>query len=277
MRTVTTRAGHAVPRMGLGTWRMGERADQRAQEVRALREGMDLGMTLIDTAEMYAEGGAEEVVADAIDGRRDQVYLVSKVLPHNASRRGTILAAENSLKRLKTEVIDLYLLHWEGSHPLQDTLAAFQELQSQGKIRSFGVSNFDWEACLAFEELPGGDAVAVNQVLYNLGRRGIEHRLLPRCRERGIAVMAYSPLEQGRLEVRSALQSVAKRHGVTPEQVALAWCLRHDHVIAIPKASHGDHVRQNAAAEQLELSEQDFAELDAECPPPTDDVPLETL
>jgi len=276
-RTVTTRDGAALPALGQGTWTMGESRARRAEEVAALRLGIDLGMTLIDTAEMYAAGGAEEVVGEAIAGRRDDVFLVSKVLPDNASRAGTLRAAERSLERLRTDRIDLYLLHWPGSHPLRGTLAAFERLVEQGKILHYGVSNFDSDELSAAELLPGGPAIGANQVLYNLERRGAERRLFPWCRERDVAIMAYSPLEQGRLSERGALERVAARHGVTPTQVAVAWTLRLPQVVSIPKAGRREHVRQNAAAAEIELTADDLAELDRDYPAPSRDVPLETL
>lgn len=269
--TVRTRAGAEIPALGLGTWRMGERASLRRDEVNALRLGLDLGMTLIDTAEMYGDGGAEEVVAEAISGRREEVYLVSKVLPHHASRAGTIDACEASLRRLRTDAIDLYLLHWPGPHPVAETVAGFEDLRRQGKIRHWGVSNFD------VDEMAGLEEAAANQVLYNLRRRGIERNLLPWCEGRGIAVMAYSPLEQGRLGGTPGLDAVARRHGVTPAQAALAWVLRHDAVVAIPKASGAEHVRENRRAADIVLAPEDLADLDREFPRPARDVPLETL
>jgi diketogulonate reductase-like aldo/keto reductase len=266
-----------IPRLGQGTWMMGERRRRRADEVAALRLGIELGMTLIDTAEMYGDGGAEEVVGEAIAGRRNDVFIVSKVLPHNASRQGTIQAAEQSLRRLGTEYLDLYLLHWPGPYRLAETYEAFARLVEAGKIRHFGVSNLDLHEMQASEQVPGGDQVQANQVLYNLERRGIERTLLPWCAERGIAVMAYSPLEQGRLRQRSALFRVAERHGVGPYDVALAWTLRLPGVVAIAKSGDPDHIRRNAAAPRLVLGKEEIAELDREYPPPDRDVPLETL
>lgn len=277
MRTVNLPGGEAIPALGLGTWHMGERGADRAAEADALRCGIDLGMTLIDTAEMYGSGGAEEVVADAIRGRRDRVFLVSKVLPFNASRNGTVEACEASLSRLEVETIDLYLLHWPGSYPLEDTLAAFDELKQAGKIRYWGVSNFDTAEMQGLEGLDGGGACATNQVLYNLSRRGVEYDLLPWCSARSMPVMAYSPLEQGRLAGDRALAEVAARHGATALQVALAWVLERDGVLAIPKASRLDHVRQNRAALDLQLTDADRATLDAAFPPPTSKRPLDIL
>lgn len=259
--------GTEVPALGQGTWRMGERGADRRAEAAALRLGLDLGMTLIDTAEMYAEGGAEEVVAEAIAGRRDEVFLVSKVYPHNAGGRKLQAACERSLKRLRVDIIDLYLLHWRGSIPLAGTVEGFERMREAGKIRRWGVSNLDVDD---LEELGAALAdCAADQVLYNLENRGIEHDLLPFCRERGMPVMAYSPLGQGGALLRHpALRVVAARHGATPAQVAIAWTLRAPGVVSIPKASDPEHVRSNAAARDLRLTEADSAELDAAFPPP---------
>jgi len=276
-RVVTLPSGETVPALGLGTWRMGENRRRRAAEADALRLGLDLGMTLIDTAEMYGEGGAEEVVADAIAGRRDEVFLVSKVYPHNASRKGTVAACERSLKRLKTDRIDLYLLHWRGAEPLAETVAGFEALVRSGKIRYWGVSNFDVDDMEELAGVEGGRRVATDQVLYNLARRGLEWDLLPWCRARRIPIMAYSPLDQGRILGKRVLKAVAARHGATPAQVALAWLLRHDDVIVIPKASDAAHVRDNRGALELALDEADLAALDAAWPPPRRRRPLEML
>lgn len=277
MRTVILPDGEAVPALGLGTWHMGERGADRAAEADALRCGIDLGMTLIDTAEMYASGGSEEVVADAVRGRREQVFLVSKVLPFNASRNGTVEACEASLVRLGVETIDLYLLHWPGSYPLADTLEAFDELKRAGKIRHWGVSNFDTAEMQALTAEQGGSDCATDQVLYNLDSRGVEFDLLPWCRARAMPVMAYSPLEQGRIAGNRALTEIATRHGVTEAQVALAWVLGREGVIAIPKAARQDHVRQNRAALDIVLTAADRAALDQAFPPPTAKRPLEIL
>jgi diketogulonate reductase-like aldo/keto reductase len=273
---VRTRTGAVMPNLGLGTWRMGENAAARSDEVAALRLGLDLGMALIDTAEMYGNGGAEEVVALAVGGRRDGVFLVSKVLPHNASYRGTIAACERSLKRLATDRIDLYLLHWPGEHPLAETLRAFAELRRDGKILHYGVSNFDLDEMKNADALAGGSGVAGNQVLYNVQRRGIERKLLPWCAARDIAVMAYSPFDQGRLPPDVALRHVAARHGASPAQIALAWTLRHENVVAIPKAARSAHVRDNAKAADIVLTEEDLGDIDRAFPVPRRDVPLET-
>jgi diketogulonate reductase-like aldo/keto reductase len=281
MKQLTLPSGRTIPVLGQGTWNMGEDPAQRGAEVAALRLGLDLGMTLIDTAEMYGEGGAEEVVGEAIAGRRDEVYLVSKVYPHNASRAGVLAACERSLKRLEVDCIDLYLLHWRGSVPLAETLEAFARLREQGKIRDYGVSNFDLDDMQETVGLTGGDVVATDQVLYNLAQRGIEWDLLPWCRARGMPVMAYSPLEsspseQAAMLGRPQIREVARRHGATPAQVALAWLLRQDGVVAIPKAVRLAHVRANRAALELAagLTREDLAELDAGFPAPRRRRPL---
>ena len=294
LRRVVLPDGTPVPALGLGTWHMAERPARRSQEVAALRLGVDLGLTLIDTAEMYADGGSEELVAEAIQGRRDEVFLVSKVMPHHASRRGTVAACEQSLRRLGTDHLDLYLLHWPGSVPFERTLEAFHSLQERGLIRRWGVSNF---SIRDMQELPSAPfepeksgrhstsldppidarAVTTNQVLYNLVRRGIEYDLLPWCRDRGIPIMAYSPLEQGDLSRHPVLEAVARAHAATPAQIALAWVLRQPDVIAIPKASDADHVRQNRAALDLTLSDDDLAQLDQAFPAPRKPRPLEML
>jgi diketogulonate reductase-like aldo/keto reductase len=275
--TLALPGGERVPALGQGTWRMGESRARRKEEAAALRLGLDLGMTLIDTAEMYGDGGAEEVVAEAIAGRRDEVFLVSKVLPQNASRAGTIAACERSLRRLATDRIDLYLLHWRGAPPLAETLAGFAALQRDGKIRHWGVSNFDADDMAELVGLPGGGAVAANQVLYNLSRRGIEHDLVPWCRARGVPIMAYSPVEQGRLLGNPALARVAARRQASPAQLALAWLLAQPAVMVIPKAGTPDHVRDNRAAAGLRLDAADCAELDKAFPPPLGPSPLAML
>jgi diketogulonate reductase-like aldo/keto reductase len=259
--------GTPIPALGQGTWHLGEGARSRSEEADALRLGLDLGMTLIDTAEMYAEGGAEDVVGDAIAGRRDDAFLVSKVYPHNASRRGAIAACERSLQRLRVETIDLYLLHWRGSHPLSETVDAFETLKREGKIRHWGVSNCDVDD---LEELgPALAECAANQVLYSLEHRGIEFDLLPFCTQRSMPIMAYSPVGQGgKLLRHRALHDVAARHAITPAQVAIAWTLRHPHIISIPKASTPAHIRQNAATRDIRLTDDDLATLDAAFTPP---------
>jgi diketogulonate reductase-like aldo/keto reductase len=272
---VTFPDGRVVPALGQGTWHMGEVVKERAVEIKALQLGLDLGMTLIDTAEMYGDGEAEKVVSRAISGRRADVHLVSKVFPHNASRKGTVAACERSLRRLKTDYLDLYLLHWRGSVPLEETLSAFEDLRRTGKILNFGVSNFDSSDMEQIAELPEGERTATNQVLYNLQRRGIEWDLLPWCRQRGIPVMAYSPIEQGRL--LASLRPFSERRGLSPAQVALAWVLCQEGVIAIPKSSNVQHVSENRSAAEIVLSEDDLAELNALYPRPTQKVPLEML
>ena len=276
VRTIVLPLGERIPALGLGTWFMAEDPARRQTERAALELGLDLGLTLIDTAEMYADGAAEELVGEAIAGRRDEVFLVSKVLPTNASHSGTIAACEGSLRRLGTDRIDLYLLHWRGSVPLEETVEAFHELVEAGKIRYWGVSNFDVPDMEELLAVSDGSHVQVDQVLYNLSRRGIEVDLLPWCRARGISVMAYSPIEQGRLlRDNPALSSVAERHGATPAQIALAWVLRLDGVNAIPKAGTPAHVEENRVALDLRLTGEDLAELDGAFPPPEEEQPLE--
>ena len=277
MKTVSLPSGEKVPAFGLGTWMMGEKRDRRADEIATLRLGLDLCATLIDTAEMYGDGKSEEMIAEAIAGRRDQVFLVSKVYPHNASRRGAIAACERSLKRLKTDRLDLYLLHWRGSIPLGETLDAFQALKAAGKVRHFGVSNFDLDDMEALESATGGSECATNQVLYNLTRRGIEHSLMPWMRQHRIPVMAYSPIEQGRLLRNKKLVAFAREHGLAPAHAALAWLLAKPDVIVIPKCSDPARLRENIAAVDVRLSRQQLEELDKLFPPPTKKVPLEML
>ena len=277
MRTLQLPGGDHVPVLGQGTWGMGEDTRRRGAEAAALRHGLDLGLSLIDTAEMYGEGGAEEVVGEAVRGRRDGVFLVSKVYPHNASARGTIAACERSLKRLGTDRIDLYLLHWRGAYPLAETVAAFERLQRDGKIRHWGVSNLDADEMEELAAEPGGAACAANQVLYNPQRRGIEWDLLPWCREHGVPVMAYSPIEQGRLPTGGALGEIARAHGCSAFQVALAWVLAQPGVLAIPKAARPEHVEANARAAELSLSPAELALIDRSFPPPTKKRPLAML
>ncbi|MDE2618414.1 MAG: aldo/keto reductase [Burkholderiales bacterium] len=277
MKQVRLSSGEPVPALGQGTWYMGENRSARKEEVAALQLGLDLGLTLIDTAEMYAEGGAEQVVGEALVGRRNQAFLVSKVYPHNASRQGTLAACERSLKRLKTDRIDLYLLHWRGSCPLAETVEAFEALQRAGKIRHWGVSNLDLADMQELRGVPGGAACAANQLLYNLGRRGIEWGLLPWLRQQGAATMAYSPIEQGRLSRHKGLQDFARRHGMTAAQAALAWLLAQEGVIAIPKSAHLARVRENAAAADMTLDPAQLAELDRLFAPPTGPSALDML
>jgi len=269
MPQITLPDGEHVPAYGQGTWHMGETRTRFADEAAALKLGIDLGITLIDTAEMYGNGVAEEIVAEAAKGRRDKLFIVSKVLPYNASQRGAVEACERSLKRLKTDHIDLYLLHWRGSYPFAETLAAFDKLKQQGKIRHHGVSNFDRRDMEEWVKISSGEGVASNQILYNLTRRGPEWEVIPWCRKRNVSIMAYSPIEQGRMLGQAGLAQVAARHdGATPAQVALAWLLRRDGMIVIPKAGNKEHVRENAGALDLELTDQDLADLDKAFPPP---------
>lgn len=272
--SVTLPDGATVPALGLGTWRMGERARDAQQEIAALRHGIDLGMTLIDTAEMYGEGGAEKIVAQAIADRRDRVFVVSKVYPHNAGRKKAIAACERSLKRLGTDRIDLYLLHWRGSVPLAETVDAFEHLRRDGKIVRWGVSNFDIGDMEELFAVGEGNRCAANQVLYHVGERGIEFALLPWLRERRIPVMAYSPLGQGELLSNERLRAIAKDIGVTAPTVALAWLLRQDNVIVIPKAADRVHVEANRSAAELELNKVMLAAIDAAFPPPARSTPL---
>lgn len=266
-----------VPALGQGTWGCGERASRREDEIAALRTGFELGLTLVDTAEMYAGGGAEELLGAALGSRRDEMFLVSKVLPHNASARGTVEACRRSLARLRTDRIDLYLLHWPGSIPLDETLAGFDQLASAGEIRYWGVSNFDAANMAELAECHSRSDVAANQVLYNLTRRGVEHDLLPWCAANQLPVMAYSPIEQGRLLEHPDISAVARRHDATPAQVALAWVLRRDDMCTIPKAASPAHVRDNHGALDVVLTEDDLAALDHAFPPPTEGQPLEML
>lgn len=277
MRRVELTTGETVSQLGLGTWHMGERGSPRPAEARALRAGIDRGLTLIDTAEMYGEGGAEDVVAQATAGIRDQVFIVSKVYPHNASRTGVAAACERSLKRLKTDRIDLYLLHWRGSHPLAETVAAFEQLKAAGKIRHWGVSNFDTDDMDEVRSSSAGGTCVANQVLYHLGARGIDFDLIADCAAHKEVVMAYSPLGQGSILRSAALAEVAKRHGVTPAAVAIAWTMRHPNVISIPKAATLRHVEENAAAADLVLEPADLASLDKAFPPPKRKMSLEML
>ncbi|MBI0434284.1 aldo/keto reductase [Roseomonas sp. KE0001] len=276
MNTIDMPDGTAVPRLGQGTWKLGERGADRAAEARTLRLGLDLGLTLIDTAEMYADGGAEEVVAEAIAGRRQEVFLVSKAYPQNASRRRLPQACEQSLRRLRTDALDLYLLHWRGSVPLAETVEAMEALVAQGKIRRWGVSNLD---VADLEELgPGLANCATDQVLYNLGARGVEFDLLPYAARLKMPVMAYSPVGQGGALLRHpVLGRVAARQGLTPAQVALAWSLRDGGVISIPKAAGEAHLRENAEVWKVVLTPEDLAELDGAFPPPKRKQPLEML
>ena len=270
-------SGEAMPALGLGTWMMGEHRRDRKSEVAALTLGLDLGMNLIDTAEMYGEGGAEEVVGETIAARREAVYLVSKVYPHNASRRGAIAACKRSLKRLGSDRLDLYLLHWRGDVPLEETVDAFESLRRDGLIREWGVSNFDLGDMQELFSLPEGPRCAANQVLYHLGCRGIEWDLLPFCRKHRVAVMAYSPVGRGRLLRDRRLSALATELGVTVAQIALAWLLRQPGVNAIPKAASEAHVRDNRAAAGLALAASVVCQLEKAFPPPSGPTSLAIL
>ena len=277
MKTVTLPSDKRVSALGLGTWHLGENRATRAEEIATLRLGLDLGSTLIDTAEMYGEGRSEELVAEAIEGRRDEVFLVSKVSPNNASRKGSVAACERSLARLRTDRVDLYLLHWRGNVPLAETIEAFVALQRAGKINHYGVSNLDLADMQELWSVPGGPAMATNQLLYNLARRGIEWDLLPWLRERRIPIMAYSPIEQAKLTLNPKLVDFARRHGMTPAQASLAWLLAHDDVIVIPKTARRDRLKENIAALDQRLTQAQLAELGRLFPPPTGPRPLEML
>jgi diketogulonate reductase-like aldo/keto reductase len=273
-RDVSLPGGASMPAFGVGTWRMGESRSRRAAEVSVLRRALDLGVRLVDTAEMYGDGGAEEVVGEAIAGRRDRVFLVSKVYPHHAGRRAAIDACERSLRRLGTDRIDLYLLHWRGSVPLAETVEAFERLEAQGSIRHWGVSNLDPSDLDELLSIEGGAACAANQVYYSLGRRGAEFDLLPRMRERGMPLMAYCPLDEGALARSAALADVGARIGASAAQVAIAWLLSRRGVVAIPKAARAEHLEQNVAAAGIELSERDLQAIDRAFPPPRSPTPL---
>ena len=277
MRNTQLPSGEEVPVLGLGTWHMGERPENRRHELDAIRSAIDNGMKVIDTAEMYGNGAAEELIGQALSGRRSDAFIVSKVLPHHATRHGTVAACEDSLRRLATDYLDMYLLHWPGAVPLEETLEAFDALLRAGKIRYWGVSNFDTPDMDELATLPGGNAVATNQVLYNLTRRGIEFDLAPWCRQRKLPIMAYSPLEQGRLLGASELLRLAAEYSATPAQIALRWVLRDDATIALPKASTPGHVEQLRSALDLPLTPQDMAALDRAFPPPKRKVPLEMI
>ena len=277
MKTVRLASGESVAALGLGTWRYGEERSRRAQEIATLRAALDAGATLIDTAEMYGDGAAEALIGEALAGRRDAAFIVSKVYPHNATRKGTQAACERSLKRLKTDRIDLYLLHWRQSTPLEESVEALAALERGGKIRHWGVSNLDLSDMRELWDLPEGRGAQTNQLLYNLSRRGIEWDLLPWLRERSIPVMAYSPIEQARLVRHRGLADLAKRHGATPAQVALAWLLAKDGVIVIPKTSRVERLKENLGALELRLSKEQLTELDRLFPPPKGPKPLEML
>jgi diketogulonate reductase-like aldo/keto reductase len=277
MKTVILPSGERVPALGQGTWRMGEQRATRGEEIATLRLGLDLGLTLIDTAEMYGEGRSEEMIAEALQGRRSEAFLVTKVYPHNASRKAAVAACERSLRRLSTDRIDLYLLHWRGSVPLAETLEAFMALRQAGKIRHYGVSNLDLADMQELWSVPGGPAVATNQVLYNLSRRGIEWDLLPWCRKRRVPIMAYSPIEQARLIHNQKLADFAIRHAMTTAQAGLAWLLANDDIIVIPKTGHRERLKENLGAFDHVLTPAQLAELDPLFPPPQGPGTLEIL
>jgi diketogulonate reductase-like aldo/keto reductase len=277
--TVVLPDGERVPALGQGTWMMAERRKQRAEEIAALQAGVDAGMTVIDTAEMYGSGAAEELVAEALGHRRRDIFLTSKVLPQNASTRRAIASCEASLRRLKTDRLDMYLLHWRGTVPLAETLEAFSRLKRDGKIRHWGVSNFDVDDMTEIASLAAdaGETVATNQILYNLTRRGPEHALLPWCRDRAVPIMAYSPLEQGKLVKDKTLKAIATRLNATPAQVALAWVLKQPAVVAIPKSGNTERVRENREALHTALTPADLAQLERAFPSPARNTPLEMI
>ncbi len=275
--TVSLPDGEHIPKLGQGTWEMGEQPARRAAEIAAIRAGVELGMTLVDTAEMYGDGATESLLGEALGGLRERVFLVSKVYPHNASRRGVQTACEKSLKRLKTDHLDLYLLHWRGSVPLEETVAGFEALRQAGKIRHWGVSNFDTDDMDELMTVPGGDACATNQILYNVARRGPEYDLLSWLAAHDMPAMAYSPVDHARLPKRSALDDIADARGVSVFQVALAWVLQQPGVFAIPKAGSVEHVRDNQRALELRLDAGERAAIDAYFKPPRSKRPLEML
>jgi diketogulonate reductase-like aldo/keto reductase len=277
IRAVSLPNGTALPALGMGTWYLGERPDQDDIQLSALRTGIEIGLTLIDTAEMYGDGAAEELVGRAIAGRRDSVYLVSKVLPSNATRRGTVEACRRSLQRLGTDHLDMYLLHWRGRVPLAETVAAFEELVQDGSIGCWGVSNLDAPDLDELLAVPGGNRVQTNQVLYNLARRGPEYDLVPMCHQLGIPLMAYSPVDHGRLLEHPAVLDMARDKGVTAAQLAIAWVLRLPDVFAVAKASTRAHVIENRAATEISFSQAELDLLDRLFPPPVRKVPLDML
>lgn len=277
MKNIRLPSGETVPALGIGTWYLGDNARLRADELATIRFALDSGIRLIDTAEMYGEGAAEELVGEAVAGRRSDAFIVSKVYPHNASRRGAVAACERSLKRLGTDHLDLYLLHWRGSVPFEETLEAFTRLQADGKIRHFGVSNLDPDDMQEWYAAAGGEACATNQVLYNLGRRGIELDLLPWLREHNIPLMAYSPIEQARLLHTPQLQAFSREHGVSPVHAALGWVLANEDVIAIPRTGKIEHLRDFLHAAENPLSEKQLADLESLFPKPQRPIPLQML
>lgn len=280
MTATSPATGTVLPRFGMGTWRMGERSSAAQAEIAVIKAAIERGVRLIDTAEMYGDGGAESVIGRSIadtPGIREQLYIVSKLYPHNASRKGTIAACERSLTRLGTDYLDCYLLHWPGEHPIAETVDAFETLKAQGKIRAWGVSNFDVEDMQELVAVPNGSNVATNQVLYNLSRRGVEFSLLPWQRERGISTMAYSPIEQAQLLASAKLKAIASDVGATPAQLAIAWLLTQPDVIVIPKTTHIARLEENMGALDLKLDAATLAALDAAFPPPRKRTPLAML
>lgn len=276
-KTVQLPSGEQIPALGQGTWEMGEKSRARADEIEALQTGVDLGLTLIDTAEMYGDGDSEKLIAEALGHRRNELFIVSKVYPHNGSETGVKAACERSLKRLQTDCIDLYLLHWRGGEDLEGVIAGFENLKAAGKIRHWGVSNFDTEDMVELFALENGNRCASNQILYNVARRGPEFDLLPWMRERNMPAMAYSPVDHSRLPKQSVLNDIAEARGVSPTQIALAWVLQQPGVLAIPKASTIAHVKENAATRDIELSSEELAQIDAQFKPPKSKRPLEML
>ncbi|MBI0002735.1 aldo/keto reductase [Bartonella sp. M0177] len=277
MKTVTFPNGSIVPALGQGTWGMGEGISPEDIEADSLRAGLDLGLKLIDTAEMYGNGGSERVVGKALVGRRDDAFVVSKVLPSHASRTGTIEACERSLKNLKIEQIDLYLLHWQSSVPLSETVEALEKLVTQGKIGAWGVSNFDTALMQNLAEIAKKGHIATNQILYNLSRRGPEFDLIPWCENHNIPVMAYAPIEQGRMMKNRDLMNLAGKLNVAPSVLALAWVIRNPLMIAIPKTSSIKHLRENAKALAITLDHEVLQALDEIFLPPTRKQPLEVI
>ncbi|SAL61821.1 aldo/keto reductase [Caballeronia telluris] len=277
IETVALPTGEAIPKLGQGTWGMGERAGARRDEIAALRAGVELGMTLIDTAEMYGDGESEKLIAEALGSLRDDIFIVSKVYPHNASERGVQAACERSLKRLNTDRIELYLLHWRGGEDLEGAVAGFEKLKRDGKIRHWGVSNFDTDDMEELFALDDGNACATDQILYNVARRGPEFDLLPWLRERGLPAMAYSPVDHARLPKKSVLNDIAAARGVSMFQIALAWVLQQPGVCSIPKASNVAHVKENRAAADLALTPDELAQIDSHFRPPKHKQHLEML
>jgi diketogulonate reductase-like aldo/keto reductase len=277
MKMVKLPSSEQVPAFGIGTWRMGDDSKARSEEIATLRLALDLGARLIDTAEMYGEGRAEALIGEAIRGRRDEAFIVSKVYPHNASRKGAVAACDRSLKRLATDRIDLYLLHWRGNIPLAETMEAFLELRDAGKVRFYGVSNFDVGDMEELWRVPGGAEITTNQILYNLTRRGAEWALLPWLRKHAVPVMAYSPVEQGRLLSDRKLIDFARANHMTPAQAALGWLLANDDVMVIPKTGSRERLKENLGALERPLTPEQLAELNRLFPPPKGPTSLDML